>query len=75
MKKIKCLGRYLSQNENGSITSIVLATLFFFIITLSAAYMLIASTRRKQLKSELLLKNMYDSQILQANSIAEELLK
>lgn len=75
MKKIKYIGQSIMKNQRGSITSIVLVTMLFFTITLSAGYMLITSIRRTQLKSELLLKNMYESQILQANSIAEELLK
>ena len=75
MKKIKFISGYVIKNQRGSITSIVLVTMLFFTLTLSAGYMLITSTRRTQLKSELLLKNMYESQITAANSIAEELLK
>lgn len=63
------------KSEKGSIVSIVLVTVLFIVITLSSGYMLVTSSRRIQLKSELLLKNMYESQILQANSIADELLK
>ena len=69
MKKINL------KKEKGSVTSIVLVTVLFFAITLSSAYMLVISSSRTQLKSELLLKNLYESQIEQANSIANELLK
>ena len=74
MKKIKSIGRHVIKDEKGSITSIVLVTVLFFTLTLSSGYMLAASARRTQLKSETLVKELYESQITQANSIADKLL-
>lgn len=58
MKKIeKCL-----RDEKGAVTTVVVVTLLFFIIILSTAYMINATLRKNQLKSELIAKGVYEKQ-------------
>ena len=61
------------KNENGSITSIVLVTILFFIIILSTALMVTSTQRKSQLDSDLTLKQIYQRDVDNAGKIAEKL--
>lgn len=51
------------KSEKGSITSIVLVTILFFITILSTAYAVTATQRKSQLKSEIAVKGTYEKDL------------
>ena len=65
LKKIK--------DEKGSITSVVLVTVLFFIIILSTALMISGTQRKSQLDSEITLKQVYQNQVDDAEKISKSL--
>ena len=69
MKKIE---DYLTSNK-GSITTVVLVTVIFFLTILSTAYMVIATLRKSQLKSEITAKEIYERDLKNIDEITEYL--
>ena len=69
MKKV---GDYL-KNDKGSIKTVVLVTVIFFITILSTAYMVTATLRKSQLKSEITAKEIYERDLKNIGEITEYL--
>ena len=61
------------RDEKGSITSVVLVTVLFFIIILSTALMISGTQRKSQLDSEITLKQFYQNQVDDAEKISKSL--
>ena len=61
------------RDEKGSITSVVLVTVLFFIIILSTALMISGTQRKSQLDSEITLKQVYQNQVDDAEKISKSL--
>ena len=61
------------KDEKGSITSVVLVTVLFFIIILSTALMISGTQRKSQLDSEITLKQVYQNQVDDAEKISKKL--
>ena len=61
------------KDEKGSITSVVLVTVLFFIIILSTALMISGTQRKSQLDSEITLKQVYQNQVDDAENIDDKL--
>ena len=59
------------RDEKGSITSVVLVTVLFFIIILSTALMISGTQRKSQLDSEITLKQVYQNQVDDAEKISK----
>ena len=59
------------KDEKGSITSVVLVTVLFFIIILSTALMISGTQRKSQLDSEITLKQVYQNQVDDAEKISK----
>ena len=60
------------RDEKGSITSVVLVTVLFFIIILSTALMISGTQRKSQLDSEITLKQVYQNQVDDAEKISKK---
>ena len=60
------------KDEKGSITSVVLVTVLFFIIILSTALMISGTQRKSQLDSEITLKQVYQNQVDDAEKISKK---
>lgn len=71
MKKIK----EKLKSENGSITSVILVTILFFIAILSTAYMVASTLRKAQLKSEIATRDVYESDFNNIDEIYEDTIK
>lgn len=69
MKKIE---KYI-RNEKGSVTAVVLATVLFFIIVLSTAYMITMTLRKGQLRSEIVAKGVYEEDFEHIEEILDSL--
>lgn len=69
MKKIE---KYV-RSDKGSITTVILVTVLFFVTILSAAYMVTASLRKGQLRSELVAKQAYEDDFNHIEEITESL--
>lgn len=69
MKKIE---KYIKSNK-GSITTVVLVTVLFFVMILSTAYMVTATLRKSQLKSEITAKEVYEKDLKNIDEITEYL--
>ena len=69
MKKIE---KYIKSNK-GSITTVVLVTVLFFITILSTAYIVTATLRKSQLKSEVTAKEVYEHDFNNIDTIIEDL--
>ena len=61
------------RDEKGSITSVVLVTVLFFIIILSTALMISGTQRKSQLDSEITLKQVYQNQVDDEEKISKSL--
>ncbi len=61
------------KDEKGSITSVVLVTVLFFIIILSTTLMISGTQRKSQLDSEITLKQVYQNQVDDAEKISKSL--
>lgn len=61
------------KNEKGSITTVVLVTILFFITILSTAYAITSVLRQTQLKSQLNAKEGYEKDIENVDEIYNEL--
>ena len=60
--------------EKGSITTMVIVTVIFFLTILSSAYMVTAKARESQIKSQSPITEMYSQQVKEAPQIAENLI-
>lgn len=69
MKKIE---RYV-KSEKGSITTVVVVTVLFFLTILATAYMVTATLRKSQLKSEITAKSVYESDFNKIDEITDSL--
>lgn len=69
MKKIKEYAR----SDKGSITTVVVVTVLFFVIVLSTAYMVTATLRKSQLKSEITAKEIYEKDFNHIDEIKDSL--
>lgn len=69
MKKIK---KYV-KSEKGSITTVVVVTVLFFLTILSTAYMVTSTLRKSQLKSEITAKKVYESDFNRVDEITDSL--
>lgn len=63
------------KSEKGSVTSVVLVTILFFITILSTAYIITSTQRKSQLKSQVEVKDFYQKQIDDAGDIYNSLLE
>lgn len=63
------------KSEKGSITLVVLVTLLFFITILSTAYVVIATQRKSQLKSEISIKETYEKDFNNIEGILSDIYK
>ncbi len=69
MKKIKeCI-----KSDKGSVTTVVLVTMLFFVVILSTAYMVTATLRKSQLKSEIAIRNTYEKDFDRINEILDSI--
>ena len=67
------LTKYLKKN-NGSVTTIVTVTIVFFVMILSAAFTVMSGIRKSQIKSQLVVKEMYQNEMDSALEIQENLI-
>lgn len=68
------LTKYLKKN-NGSVSTIVTVTIVFFVMILSAAFTVMSGIRKSQIKSQLVVKEMYQNEMDSALEIQENLIK
>lgn len=61
------------KNNKGSITTVVLVTVLFFVTILSTGYMVAATLRQGQLKSELVAKETYEKPLNNLEELADEI--
>ena len=71
MKKVS--KRFKSQR--GSITTVVLVTVLFFVTILSTAFMVVSTNRKGQIKSEAVTKSTYEKDIDRTNQIVANIKK
>lgn len=71
MKKI---GKYF-KSDKGSITNVVLVTVLFFITIVSTAYMITATLRKSQLKSQIAVKETYEKDFNNIDEITDSLIR
>ena len=71
MKKVS--KRFKSQR--GSITTVVLVTVLFFVTILSTAFMVVSTNRKGQIKSEAATKSTYEKDIDRTNQIVANIKK
>ena len=69
MKKV---GNYL-KSDKGSITTVVMVTVLFFVTILSTAYIVTATIRKSQLKSEITAKEVYEKDFENVDEIITDL--
>ena len=67
------LTKYLKKN-NGSVSTIVTVTIVFFVMILSAAFTVMSGIRKSQIKSQLVVKEMYQNEMYSALEIQENLI-
>ena len=67
------LTKYLKKN-NGSVSTIVTVTIVFFVMILSAAFTVMSGIRKSQIKSQLVVKEMYQNEMDSALEIQENLI-
>ena len=67
------LTKYLKKN-NGSVSTIVTVTIVFFVMILSAAFTVMSGIRKSQIKSQLVVKEMYQNEMDSALEIQEHLI-
>ena len=61
------------KSENGSITSLVIVTVLFFVTILSTSYMVVNALRKSQLKSQINAKDVYERDLKRVDEIVAEL--
>ena len=67
------LTKYLKKN-NGSVSTIVTVTIVFFVMILYAAFTVMSGIRKSQIKSQLVVKEMYQNEMDSALEIQENLI-
>ena len=60
------------KEEKGTITGIVLISLLFFLIILSTMFITYSAHRKAQLKSQVIVKEIYEDELKQAPNILED---
>lgn len=61
------------RDDRGSITTVVTVTVLFFSVILSTAYMITATNRKTQLKTEIIAKETYEEPLDNLASVREEI--
>ena len=61
------------KSENGSITSLVIVTVLFFVTILSTSYMVVNALRKSQLKSQINAKDVYERDLKRVDEIVAEI--
>lgn len=61
------------KSEKGSVSTFVIVTVLFFVAILSSAYMIVATLRKGQLKSQLSVKSTYESDLGRVNEIIDNI--
>ena len=61
------------KSENGSITSLVIVTVLFFVTILSTSYMVVNALRKSQLKSQINAKDVYARDLKRVDEIVAEI--
>ena len=69
MKKITCK----LKSNRGSISTVVIGTVLFFTTVLSASFTIMSNVRKSQIKSEIIIKDMYENQKKEASNIEKTL--
>ena len=69
MKKIT----WKLKSNRGSISTVVIVTVLFFATVLSASFTIMSNVRKSQIKSEIIIKDMYENQIKEASNIEKTL--
>ena len=69
MKKITCK----LKSNRGSISTVVIVTVLFFTTVLSASFTIMSNVRKSQIKSEIIVKEMYENQVKEASNIEQTL--
>ena len=69
MKKITCK----LKSNRGSISTVVIVTVLFFTTVLSASFTIMSNVRKSQIKSEIIIKDMYENHIQEASNIEKTL--
>ena len=63
------------KSEKGSVATLVIVTVLFFVAILSSAYMIVATLRKGQLKNQLSVKATYEKDLDRVDEIVAELEK
>ena len=63
------------KSERGSVATLVIVTVLFFVAILSSAYMIVATLRKSQLKNQLSVKATYEKDLDRVDEIVAELEK
>ena len=61
------------KSEKGSVATLVIVTVLFFVTILSSAYMIVATLRKGQLKNQLSVKETYEKDLNVVDEIVAEL--
>ncbi len=61
------------KSEKGSVATFVIVTVLFFVAILSSLYMIVATLRKGQLKSQLSVKSTYERDLNRVNEIIENM--
>lgn len=69
MKKIE----KFVKSDKGAVTTVVLLTVIFFLTILSTAYMVTATLRKSQLKSDIAAKEVYEKDFNNIDEISNSL--
>lgn len=67
--------REYSKNNKGAISTVVLVTTLFMVTILSTAYMVTATLRKSQLKSDIATKEVYEKDFNNIDEIEEAVLR
>lgn len=60
------------KSEKGSVATLVIVTVLFFVAILSSAYMIVATLRKGQLKNQLSVKETYEKDLSRVDEIVAE---
>lgn len=65
--------RYKNKEEKGSISTIVLFTIFMFIVILMGTYLTITNMQKAQLKSDMRIQDIYGKEIDKVDQLYNEM--
>ena len=65
--------RYKNKEEKGSIATIVLFTIFMFIVILMGTYLTITNMQKAQLKSDMRIQDIYGKEIDKVDQLYNEM--